>query len=197
MNELLCCSACGFIMQDDEHAYQIKCPRCSASVRKQAYAIEYSLSLSIAALIMFIPAMFSPILIFKIAGIEKVNTMFSALKAFYEGGYPELGLLVLLITIVAPITQIIVSILMFYPLSRNKKPKYMKVYYKILYMIRQWMMLDVYIIAILVSIVKLTATAELVLGSGIVMFVSLAVFNFLLSNSFSPNQIWKVYHDAH
>ena len=185
------------MMQDDAAAYRIKCPRCNATVRKKAYSFDYILGLAIAALIVFTPAMYLPILIFKIGGSEQVNNMFSALSAFYYGGYPELSLLVLFITIVAPITQIVVSILMFYPLSRGEKPKYMKMYYKILYLVRYWMMLDVYIIAILVSIVKLTATAELLLGPGVIMFVSLAVFCFLLSNTFSANQVWKAYHDAH
>lgn len=197
MNELLCCPACGLVMHDEARAYQIKCPRCKASVRKKAYPLDYILGLAIAALIMYVPAMFLPIMIFKIGGLEQVNTMFSALKAFYEGGYPELGLLVFLITVVAPITQIILSILIYYPLSQNKRPKFMKIYYKILYMIRYWMMLDVYIIAILVATVKLTATSELLFGPGLVMFVSLSVFCFLLSNTFAPSQIWRAYHDAH
>ena len=184
-------------MQDEAMAYQIKCPRCNASVRKQAYSLDYSLGLAIAALIMFIPAMTLPIMTFKIGSFEQVNTMLSALNAFYEGGYPELSLLVLLITIVAPLTQVVLSILIFYPLSRNQKPKYMKPYYKILYIVRYWMMLDVYIIAILVATVKLTATSDLLFGTGLMMFVSLSIFCFMLSNTFSPTQIWKAYHDAH
>ena len=197
MNELLCCPACGLMMQDDATAYQIKCPRCRASARKQAYPLEYSLGIAIAALIMFVPALFLPIMIFKIGGMEQVNTMLSALEAFYEGGYPELSLLVFIITIAAPISQIVLSILIFYPLSRNEKPRYMKTYYKILYTVRYWMMLDVYIIAILVATVKLTATSELLFGPGLVMFIFLTIFCFLLSNSFSPIQIWKAYHNAH
>ncbi len=194
---LLSCSACGLLMRDDMDAYQINCPRCESDVRKNAYSLKYRLGLAIASLIMFVPAMSLPILTFKFGDSEQVDTMFSSLYYFYQDGYPELSVVVFFTSIFGPFTQIIISILMLYPLSRNKKPRYMKLYYKVLFEIRHWVMLDVYVIAILVSIVKLSATSETLTGPGLVMFVFLMIFSFLLAYTFSPKQIWRAYHDAH
>jgi len=197
LNETLCCSACGLLMQDQAEAHQINCPRCESSVRKRMLSINYNLAMAIAAFIIFFPAMSLPILTFKIGNSEQTSTMFSSLYYFYEGGYPELSVLVMLTSIIAPFMQILISILMFYPLSKNEKPKYMKFYFKALFEIRQWVMLDVYAIAILVSIVKLSSISELVYEDGLVMFSALMVFSFLLTNSFAPKHIWRVYHNAH
>lgn len=197
MDEILCCSACGLMMQDDITAKEIHCPRCDNCVRKKACSIEYDLGLAVAALIMFVPAMLLPILTFELGNTEQVNTMLSSLRYFSQDGYPELSALVLFTTVVAPFIQITVSILLYLPLSKKRKPKYMKLYFRVLYHARRWVMLDVYVIAILVAYIKLSATSELLYGAGLVMFVSLMLFSFILSTCFSPKKIWKAYHDAH
>jgi paraquat-inducible protein A len=184
-------------MEDDASANRINCPRCGSSVRKSPRNIENDLGLAIAALIVFFPAVTLPIMTFQLGGSAKVDTMLSALYYFYLDGYPALSVLVFFTSILAPFVQILVSILMFSSLVRKKKPVKMKLYFTTLAKIRHWVMLDVYIIAILVSTIKLSATADVIFGPGFIMFVFLMIFSFLLGSSFSPRQIWKVYHHAH
>jgi len=197
MNEVICCSACGLLMEDDAAANQIFCPRCRGTVRKLPRNIESDLGLAIASLILFFPAMTLPIMTFQLGDSGQTDTMLSALYYFYQDGYLALSALVFFTSIFAPFVQIVISVLMFSSLVRNKKPKWMKFYFKVLVKIRHWAMLDVYIIAILVSTVKLTATAEVIFGPGMIMFVSLLIFTLMLSSSFNARQIWKAYHHAH
>lgn len=197
MNEIISCSACGLLMEDDAYASQIMCPRCTKSVRKRPHSIEGDLGLAIGALILFFPSMLLPIMTFELGKEGSVDTMLSALYYFYLDGYPELSVLVFFTSIFAPFIQIIVSILMFTPLINHKRPKYMKLYFKALLKLRHWVMLDVYLIAILVATVKLRADAEVVFGPGLFLFVFLMVFSFLLSSRFDRRQIWKAYHNAH
>ncbi len=197
MNEVICCSACGLLMEDDISARQIFCPRCQSSVRKLPRNIDSDLGLAIAALIVFFPAMTLPIMTFQLGESGQTDTMLSALYYFYQDGYPALSVLVFFTSIFAPFVQIVISILMFSSLVRNKKPKWMKFYFKTLVKMRHWAMLDVYVIAILVSTVKLSATAEVIFGPGMIMFVTLLIFTFMLSSSFNSRQIWKAFHNAH
>ncbi len=197
MNETLCCSACGLLMQDVQDARQVNCPRCDTSVRTHTYSLAYSLALSIAALIVFLPAVTFPIFTFKLGGMEQENTLLSALYYFYNEGYTELSLLVLFTTVIAPFMHMVISLLMYYDLNRGHKPRYMKAYYRLLYGLRHWVMLDVYVIAMLVAIVKLSDTAELIYETGFVLFITMTIFSFLLCNSFEPKHIWRSYHDAH
>jgi paraquat-inducible protein A len=138
-----------------------------------------------------------PIMTFELGNEGSVDTMLSALYYFYLDGYPALSVLVFFTSIFAPFIQIIISILLFTPLVNHKKPRYMKVYFKVLSKLRHWIMLDVYLIAILVSTVKLRADADVVFGPGLLLFVFLMIFSFLLSSRFDRKQIWKVYHYAH
>jgi len=196
MNEVLSCSVCGLLVEDDVHANQIVCPRCERSVRKRPRNIEADLGLAIGGLILFFPAMLLPIMTFQLGNESSVDTMFSALYYFYLDGYPVLGILVFFTSIFTPFIQIVASILLYTPLVNDKKPKYMNIYFKILLVIRHWVMLDVYIIAILVSTVKLKKDADVIFGPGLVVFVFLMIFSFLLSSRFDRKQIWKEYHNA-
>ena len=197
MNEIVACSACGLLMEDDVSASQIICPRCTKSVRKRPHSIEGDLGLAIGALILFFPSMSLPIMTFELGNEGSVDMMLSALYYFYLDGYPALSVLVFFTSIFAPFIQIIASILLFSPLLKHRKPRYMKVYFKILSKLRHWVMLDVYLIAILVSTIKLRADADVVFGPGLLLFVFLMIFSFLLSSRFDRKQVWKVYHHAH
>jgi len=192
----LCCSGCGLMMQNDIQEQDIKCPRCLTGICKKHNKVGYDLALAIAALILYYPAMILPILSFKLGLDIQVGNMFFALKYFYEGGYEILSIIVFFTTILAPLIYIIVSILMYAPLHENRRPKYMKIYYKILFELREWVMLDIYIISVLVSIVKLEATADVIYGPGIIVLAFLAISTFLSTYSFSPKQVWKAYHNA-
>lgn len=197
MNEVICCSACGLLLEDDASVSQIICPRCGRSARKRPRNIDLDYGLAIGALILFFPAMYLPIMTFELGSDGSTGTMLSALYYFYLDGYPLLSVLVFFTAILTPLIQIIVSILLFSSLVKYKKPRYMKLYFKILMKIRHWVMLDVYLIAILVSTVKLSADADVVFGTGFVLFVFLMMFSFLLSSRFDRRQIWKAYHHAH
>lgn len=195
--KILCCSACGMMMKNKVGERDIRCPRCYANVCKKHHGVEYDLSLAIAALIVFFPAMTLPVLSFELGISETTGNMFSALEYFYEDGYPILSVLVFFTTIFAPFIYIVISIFMYYPLYKKRKPRLMKLYYKILFEFRHWVMLDVYIVAVLVSVIKLTGTSDVVYGSGLFMLTFLTIFSFLLTNAFSPKQVWKAYHDAY
>lgn len=197
MNEILSCPVCGLLMEDDAYASQIICPRCTKSVRKKPHSIDGDLGLAIGALILFFPSMTLPIMTFQLGNEGSVDTMLSALYYFYLDGYPALSALVFFTSVLAPFIQIIVSILLFTSLINEKRPKYMKHYYKVLLKLRHWIMLDVYLIAILVTTVKLRADAEVIFGPGLFVFVFLMIFSFLLSSRFDRRQIWKAYHNAH
>ena len=193
----LSCQSCGLMMQNEKDAYGIKCPRCFATVCTKHKKISYDLMLSIAALFLFFPAMTLPILSFQLGLDTQVGNMFFALKYFYNGGYEFLSVVVFFTTIFAPLVYIVVSVLMYAPLFERRRPRFMKFYYKILFELREWVMLDIYIISVLVSIVKLEATADVIYGSGIIALALLASLTFLMVNAFTPKQVWKSYYNAH
>src|SRR5437667_81950 len=54
-----------------------------------------------------------------------------------------------------------------------------------------WAMLDVFLLAILVALVKLGDLARVIPGPGLVAFTCVVVFTMLASQSFDPKTIWN------
>ena len=63
--------------------------------------------------------------------------------------------------------------------------------YRIYHHMREWGMLEVYLIGILVSIVKLADLAELSVGLGLFCFIALLLVQVWLEVTMSPHQIWE------
>ena len=62
--------------------------------------------------------------------------------------------------------------------------------YKVIDAIGPWAMLDVFLLAILVALVKLGSIATVLPGRGLVAFTAMVVLTILASASFDPTSIW-------
>jgi paraquat-inducible protein A len=62
--------------------------------------------------------------------------------------------------------------------------------HKIIEVIGPWAMLDVFLLGILVSLVKLGRFATVTPGPGLLAFASVVVLTILAAASFEPRQIW-------
>ena len=63
--------------------------------------------------------------------------------------------------------------------------------YRAIEIIGPWAMLDVFLLSILVSLVKLGELATVLPGRGLFAFTAVVVLTILASTSFDPAQIWE------
>jgi paraquat-inducible protein A len=63
--------------------------------------------------------------------------------------------------------------------------------YKFIDAIGPWSMLDVFLLAVLVSLVKLGSIATVLPGPGLIAFSLVVVLNMLATQSFDPKMIWQ------
>jgi paraquat-inducible protein A len=74
-------------------------------------------------------------------------------------------------------------------LSRWKLPRTWV--YRIIEVAGRWAMLDVFVMAVLVSLVKLQRLATIIPGKGLIAFAIVVVLTLLASASFDPRLIWE------
>jgi paraquat-inducible protein A len=67
----------------------------------------------------------------------------------------------------------------------------------VLELIGRWSMLDIYVVAILVSLVQLQLLAQVTPGSGALAFGAVVVLTMLATMSFDPRLIWDSGREAH
>jgi paraquat-inducible protein A len=103
----------------------------------------------------------------------------------------ELSILVFLTTILLPLMQLSALIYLHLPLKLNRIPYRLPLVLRYLQAIRPWCMVEVFMLGILVSVVKLAKMATLVPGVALYTFMALIFVIAASLASLDPHLIWE------
>lgn len=169
-----------------------RCRRCNALLHRSVLnSLDRTLALTFAGMILFIVANSFPFLAFKLQGQETQTTLISGVKELYDQGMWEISILVLLTTIIVPLLQLIFSLYVLLPLKFNRIPWKMASIFRITNELQPWSMMEVFLIGILVSVVKLVGMAQIIPGLALWSFALLIVILAAASVNLDPQIVWK------
>ena len=103
----------------------------------------------------------------------------------------SIAVVVFLCSMAVPLLKLLCQLLVLLSICLNMGRGYGLLLYRIYHHMREWGMLEVYLIGILVSIVKLADLAELSVGLGLFCFIALLLVQVWLEVTMSPHQIWE------
>ncbi len=192
LNAVSLCRYCGQTqhLPSTPVGYYLQCVRCSAMLHTHMpRGIQRTVAYSIAALILFIPANTLPILSITKMGYKSQSTILSGVKELWNNGTPGIALLVFLCSIIIPLTKIS-GLLLLCTSWKNRSAKNNSKLLKFIDLIGKWSMLDVFLVAILVALVKLGTIATIRPEPGIVAFASVVVLTMIASANFDPRLVW-------
>ena len=107
------------------------------------------------------------------------------------GGQTSVGLLVLLTTVIAPMAQLVLLLYVLGPLHRGRVPRAIVPAFRWVQRAKNWSMMEVFLLGILVSLVKLMDMASIVPGVALWAFVLLIPVLAAASSSLDPHEIWE------
>ncbi|QIH08151.1 MULTISPECIES: paraquat-inducible protein A [unclassified Pseudomonas] len=193
LQDLIACHECDLLMRREPLAAGEKscCPRCGyelAAHRHQWRRRCFALVLT--ALLLYIPANFLPIMHLTLLGQTRSDTLWTGVVGLYDSGMQGVAILVLLSSMVIPLLKLLCQLLVLLSLHFRIALRTGMLLYRSYHHLREWGMLEVYLIGILVSIVKLVDIADLSLGIGLACFVALLLTQIWLEMSMSPHQVW-------
>lgn len=196
LTRLVACHECDLLMPKPDLAAGEKasCPRCGFELfRHTRHVVKRSLALVIAALLLFIPACFLPIMEINVLGQSSLDTVWSGVLALYEAGgiLQSIAVVVFLSSMVIPLFKLMIQFLVLASIRFDTGRSYGLFLYRVYQHMREWGMLEVYLMGILVSIVKLIDIAKPSLGLGLLCFVSLLLVQVWLEATMEPHQIWE------
>ena len=193
LDELLACHECDLLMRRPPLAEGQKacCPRCGFELFTCRAQVERrSLALVITALLLFLPANFLPIMQLNLLGQTTQDTLWSAVQSLFHSGLRAVAVLVFLCSMVVPLLKLLCQLLVLLAIRWRRGLGWGRLLYRAYHHLRDWGMLEVYLMGILVSIVKLSDMADLSLGTGLYCFIALLVAQVWLEVTMSPQQIW-------
>jgi paraquat-inducible protein A len=168
------CSRCGYLLQ-----------------RPRRQSIERTFALSMAGFIVLLPANMLPLLGIKVMGNTNEGTLWSGVITLFKEDMWAVAILVFLSSIVFPLVNIMLSLLISAHLYFNKPNSYLPDWMRWLQHLSEWAMLEVYMLGIIVACVKLASMAELKFGFGLYAFIALLLITALISSSLDEHLFWQ------
>ncbi|MGF1688379.1 paraquat-inducible protein A [Photobacterium japonica] len=171
---LVGCEECGLVVElpvlaDNEKA---SCPRCEHTlVKRIAQPFQRPLSYGIACLVMLVASISFPFMSFSVKGISQEITLMHAATMLNVFENSLLAILLLLTVLVLPAAYLASLLYLYYRAGRiltGKSSKVISVGEKRLcrgmIAIEPWLMVDVFLIGVLVSLIKIASLADIGLG---------------------------------
>jgi paraquat-inducible protein A len=169
-----------------------QCPRCGYLLeRPRKQSIQRCFSLSLAGLILILPANLLPIVGIKVLGNSTNGTIWSGVSTLFSEQMWAVAVLVFLASILFPLINIILSLLISGHLYYQKPNRHLALWMRWLQHIDEWAMLEVYTLGIIVACVKLASMAELKFGFGLYAFIALLLVTGMLTSNLDRPLFWR------
>jgi len=167
------------------------CTRCGAFLYQNIpHSIEKSLALNLAAFMLFIMANSFPFLSLEISGRFVENYFLSGALMLYELGMGEVGLLVLLTSILFPFLTIAGMLYILVPVHLGHRPRHMALVYRVVRAVKPWSLISVFMLGVLISFVKLLDLADIIPGISLFSFIGLMVVLAAAHANLDPFVLW-------
>ena len=159
--------------------------------RAKIDSIDRTLAWTFAGLVLYAVAVSFPFLAMKNGPISNETGLLTGIEFLYRQGIIPLAALVLMTCILIPLIQMLGLLYIFIPLKLNFRVKYAIPVFRLFKYIKPWSMMEIYMLGILVSIVKLGKMATIIPGLAVIAFgLLIFVLNFALT-SVDEHMVWE------
>lgn len=185
-------------------SFQQRCIRCHYKFsQRKPKSVQYTLAWTIAAMVMFIPANTYPIMVFSTLGKPDASTILEGIAIFIQLGMHPIALIIFIASFVIPLGKIAGLLVLIYNTknySKISRSKQSKLYY-LISQLGPWSMLDVFVVAVMATVVNLGFITNIEPASGITYFTLMVVFTMFAAESFDSRLLWDIErrenHDRH
>ncbi len=196
LSDVTCCHVCGLTQRVDAlgEGLRAECVRCGATVGEGPKgSLQLTAALAVAALILYVPANVYPIMRMHFHGAYSESTVWDGVVSLAQSNQWFVALIVFLASIVIPLMKLfgLLFLVATVRLRIGRRLRQRTRLYRFIDAVGPWAMLDVFLLAVLVALVKLGTIATILPGPGLIAFSCVVVLTMLASASFDPRLIWQ------
>ncbi|BFI70939.1 hypothetical protein okayama9524_24510 [Yersinia pseudotuberculosis] len=187
------CLSCHYTGHPDSHG---RCPRCHTPLRhRRRHSIQKTWAALIAAIVLLLPANLLPISIVYANGARIEDTIFSGVVSLASSGNFPIAAVVFIASVLVPFTKVIVLITLL--LSIHLKTQHsLKTRMRLLRLITwigRWSMLDLFVIALMMSLINRDQLFSFTMGPAAFYFGSAVILTILAVEWLDSRLIWDAY----
>lgn len=169
------------------------CIRCGALITaKPRDSLHRTFAFAFSALLLYVPANILPVIRIEQNGVTSDSTVYGSVQLLWDSQDHFVAIIVFLASIVIPVFKLLglfyLSISIW--LGATHAPHFRSLLYRFIDSIGRFAMLDVFVLAVLVSVVKLQSLATVSPGEGALPFALVVCLSLAASGSFDSHLIW-------
>ncbi|GFO53983.1 paraquat-inducible protein [Geomonas sp. Red276] len=192
--KLIACHDCDLLQREItlKPGCTATCRRCGAVLYRRATdSINRTLAFTVAASVFFLIANIFPIFAIRAQGDVSAITLFESVQSLWKQGMKPVSTVVFLTAIVAPAVELGSMSYLLFPLKRGRLPRGYVFLMQTLRYVQPWGMIEVLMLGVLVSIVKLTQNFKVIPGVALWSFGVLTLLLAAVAACFSPRDVWE------
>lgn len=190
---LMACHECDTLhrLPDLRPGRTLRCSACNAILLHYPKGgLDRPIALYLAAAILFIFANVFPFLTLDIQGREETTTLLGASMVLYRDGMGELAVVVLITSVLGPALVITSSLYVLVCVRLDRPLPGLRTTLSWISHLEPWGMLDVFMLGVLVSFVKLAGMATIHIGLSLYAFIGLIFVAAAATAAFEPHLLW-------
>ncbi|WP_338846701.1 paraquat-inducible protein A [Massilia sp. W12] len=200
--DLLACPECDLLQQRIKlpPGATARCARCNAFLyRHLPYALEATLACAICSLIFFLLANFFPLIGLEVQKVQNAATIASTVQFLLQQHLFAAAALVFVCMMLAPALEIAALLYLLLPLRLGKRVPGFAFMFRLAQWIRPWNMVEVFLLGVLVSAIRISAFADIMPGIAAFSMVALMLSIMLSAYFFNPEDLWQCVaaHEEH
>ncbi len=175
------------------HRATAYCPRCGAKLSsRKPDSLARTAAFLLAGAFLYVPANLLPVMeTTSVTGVSR-DTIMGGIVYFWTSGSPGLAVLIFTVSILVPVLKLAgLSFLAFSVASRSQRryPQRARLF-RLVELVGRWSMLDIFVVALMVGLVRFQNLATIEAGPGAAAFGAVVVLTMLAARSFDPRLMW-------
>ncbi|WP_081771477.1 paraquat-inducible protein A [Paraburkholderia nodosa] len=169
-----------------------RCSRCGATLYSSAASqLDRICAITVAALVTFIIAQSFPIIELDANGITTESSLFGALVVLWHEDMEIIAVIVFCATILFPLTEMVALLYVLLPVRRGFIPPGFNYVLRAIQFVRPWGMLEVFMLGVLITIVKMVSLARVIPETALFAFGALTLM-FTVVVTFDARTLWDI-----
>jgi paraquat-inducible protein A len=190
---MVACPDCDLLQEEVELGPRCvaTCARCGAQLfRNIPHSVDNALACMIGAAIFFVIANAFPVMSLEAQGLTNSTTLLGSAQALYDDNERLVAILMFMTTMLLPGIDIATTIYLLGSVRLGHIPRGLSFAYRLMRAVRPWTMMQVFLIAVIVSLVKLSHMATVILGIGVYALAGAIVMIAAYSTMYEPRAFW-------
>lgn len=169
-----------------------RCPRCGAALYHGSSAqLDRICAMTLGALITFIIAQSFPILELDANGVTSRSSLFGALVVLWEEHMELVAVMVFCCTVLFPLTELVALLYVLLPVRQGHVPPGFNRVLRAIQFVRPWGMIEVFMLGVLVTIVKMVSLARVIPDVALFGFGALTLMSTVVV-TFDSRTLWDI-----